>query len=318
MPHESQTERYSSLIESITELGYASEDAEGFSLFDLSISETQSVPHRKSTIHLETLKSTFENINEHLPFESQKQVPVKFDPSPMLQNFDLLAARSAFVAKAGGSSQSLVTVVEALVEIVGKSVDQLAASLTIDDYQRLAAAREKLIDTVGEDENHFLTPLINFIGNLIKIRDEESNSSANLLSQETDDSEHTDATTLKPHRPEKVGRPATLPRLKLADLLSQETDDSEHTDATTLKPHRPEKVGRPATLPRLKLADLLSQETDDSEPTGPATLKPHRPEKVGRPATLPRLKLADLLSQETDDSEPDEVDMGPAVGNEVW
>lgn len=278
MPRESQTERYRS-IASITEFGYASEDADKLSSFDLSIPETQSGPHRKSAIRLETLKSTVENINEHLPFESQKQVAVKFNRSPMLQNFDLLTSRSVFVAKAGGSSRSLVSVVETLVEIVGEGVERLAASLTIDDYQRLAAAREKLIDTVGEGENHFLTPLINFIGNLIKIRDEESNSSADLLSQETDDPEHTDAATLKPHRSEKVGRPATLPRLKLTDLLSQKTDDSEHTDTT---------------------------------------LKPHRPEKVGRPATLPRLKLADLLSQKTDDSAPDEIDTGPAVGNEVW
>ena len=29
----------------------------------------------------------------------------------------------------------------------------------------------------------------------------------------------------------KSAAPATLPRLKLADLLSQETDDPEHTDA---------------------------------------------------------------------------------------
>ena len=246
MPRESQTERYRSPIESITEFGYTSEDADRPSLFDLSIPDTQSVPHRRSTIHLETLKSTFGNINEHLPFESQKQVPVKFDPSPMLQNFDLLAARSVFVAKAGGSSRSLGAVVETLVEIVGESVAQLAASLTTDDYQRLAAAREKLIDTVGEDENHFFAPLINFITNLIRNCDEESNPS-----------------TEKRHRPvrrrKRESSPANRSRVKLADLLPQ---DTKNVNASSLKPRRPEHVGRPDNRPRVKLSDLLSREAE--------------------------------------------------------
>ncbi|MYB92395.1 hypothetical protein F4Y43_00880 [Candidatus Poribacteria bacterium] len=230
---------------SIAELGYASEDADRFSLFDPSIPETQSVPHRKPTIHLETLKSTFENINEHLPFESQKQAPVKFDPSPMLQNFDLLAVRSVFVAKAGGSSRPLVTVVEALVEIVSKNVDQLADSLTIDDCQRLAAAREKLIDTVGEDENHFLTLLIDFITNLIKNHEEESNS--------LNEKQHRSA------RRKRKTSAANRPRVKLTDLLPQ---DTQNVNTSSLKPRRPEHVGRPVNRPRVKLSDLLSREAE--------------------------------------------------------
>ena len=248
MPRESQIERSRSLIASIAnaESKRASEDANRIRWPDFDIFETQSTPRHKPTIHPKMLRSAFENINEYPPFESQKQAPVKFDPSPMLQDFNLLAARSVFVAKVGNSSRSLVTTVVALVEIVGESVDQLAALLTTDDYRRLAAAREKLIDTVGGDENHFLTPLIDFITNLIGNCDEESNSS-----------------TEKQHRPVRRRKgessPTNRSRVKLADLLPQ---DTENVNASSLKPRRPEHVGRPANRPRVKLSDLLSREAE--------------------------------------------------------
>ena len=92
-------------------------------------------------------------------------------------------------------------------------------------------------------------------------------------------------------------------------------------DPSMPKPHRPEKVGRPANLPRVKLADLLAQDADatgSDDTVNVAPFKPHRPEKVGRPATLPRVKLADLLAQENDGAVSEEVDTGPPVGNEVW
>lgn len=248
MSRESQTEQYRSLIASIAnaESKRASEDTSRLRWPDFNIFETQSDPRHKSTIDPEMLRSAFENINEYPPFESQKQAPVKFDPSPMLQDFDLLAALSVFVAKVGGSSRYLVTVVEGLVEIVGDSEDHLVASLTIDDYQRLAAARDKLIDVVGEDENHFLIPLIDFITNLIRNCDEKSNSS-----------------TEKQHRPPRHRRrdasAANRPRVKLTDLLPQ---DTENVNASSLKPRRPEHVGRPANRPRVKLSDLLSREAE--------------------------------------------------------
>lgn len=279
MPRESQTERSKSLIASITELGHTSEDANRLPWHDLNIPEVQSTQRPKPTIDPEILGNVLENINEYPSLKSEKQASVKFGFAPMPRSFNLPAVFSVYINTIGRSPQSLVVAVELLVSIVGEDIPQSSTSLTSEDYQRLTKAQGKLIDIVGADENHFLIPLINFIGNLIKIRDEESNSSADLLAQETDDPEHADAATLKPHRPEKVGRPATPSRLKLTDLLSQETDDLEHTDT--------------------------------------ATLKPHRPEKVGRPATLPRLKLTDLLSQETDDSASDEIDTGPAVGNEA-
>ncbi len=92
------------------------------------------------------------------------------------------------------------------------------------------------------------------------------------------------------------------------------------TADTVLRPHRPEKTGRPANLPRLKLADLLAQEhsTTGHSETVKTSLKPHRPEKTGRPANLPRLKLADLLAQEPKHAASGEINTGPAVGHEVW
>ena len=210
---------------SIPEIGQASEDASRLPWSDLNIPEAQSTPRPKPTVDPEILGSALENINEYPSLKSQKQASVKFGLAPMPRSFNLPAVFSVYINKIGASPQSLVAAVELLVNIVGEDIPQSITSLTVDDYQRLTEAQSKLINIVGADENHFLTPLINFIGNLIKIRDEESNASANLLSKETNDPEHTDAATLQPHRPEKVGRPATLPRLKLADLLSQETDD---------------------------------------------------------------------------------------------
>ena len=89
----------------------------------------------------------------------------------------------------------------------------------------------------------------------------------------------------------------------------------------SLKPDRPEPVGRPAGLPLVKLADLLAEEPDNTEQNGAgnSTLpKPDRPEPVGRPAGLPLVKLADLLAEEPDNADSGEIDTGPAVGKEVW
>ena len=235
MSRESQTERHRSLIAFITEYGRASEDASRLRWPDLNIPEAQSASRHKPNPNSKIFGRTFENINEYPSFESQKQAPVKFDQVPVPQSFNLPAIFSVFINEVGASPQPLVAAVDLLVSIVGENKHQPITPLTSDDYQRLTEAQDRLIAVVGEDENHFLTPLINFIGNLIKIHDEESNPpvQTHLPSQETNNPEHTDAVTLKPHRPEKVGRPATLPRLKLADLLSQETDDPASGEVDT-------------------------------------------------------------------------------------
>ena len=248
MSRESQTEQYRSLIASIAnaESKRASGDTSRLCWPDFNIFETQSAPRHKSTIDPEKLRSAFENIKEDPPFESQRQAPVKFDPLSTMQSSDSLAAISVFVTKVGGSSRSLVAVVDALVKIVGESEDHLAASLTIDDYQRLTAARNKLTNVVGEDENHLLTPLINFITNLIRNCEEGSNPSI--------EKQHRSARRRKRETSE-----ANRPRVKLADLLSQ---DTENVNTSSLKPRRPEHVGRPANRPRVKLSDLLLREAE--------------------------------------------------------
>jgi len=254
MPRENQTERSRSLIASIVnaESKRASEDANRVRWPDFDIFETQSTPRHKPTIDPKMLRSAFENVNEYLPFESQKQAPVKFDPLSTLQSSDSLAAISVFIAKVGGSSRSLVAVVEALVEIVSESEDHPATSLTIDDYQRLAAARDKLIDTVGEDENPLLTLLIDFITNLIRNREAESNPSA--------EKQHHPI-----HRRKKEASETNRQRVKLADLLPQEIESPENNEdvsPSSLASRRPEHVGRPVNRQRVKLADLLVREAE--------------------------------------------------------
>ncbi len=157
---------------------------------------------------------------------------------------------------------------------------QFLSPLKVEDYQKLISARDKLINTIGTDENHPLTPLAHFMGNLIEKYKEDSNVKTRNETLDTNKS--------------------------LADAV--------------FKPHRPEKTGRPADLPRLKLADLLAQEpnTDRSSKPVETPPNPHRPEKTGRPADLPRLKLADLLAQEPEHAASCETDTGPAVGHEVW
>lgn len=120
----------------------------------------------------------------------QKQASVRFGSSPVPQGFEtimslaalgisgaqwrgtaqfalamLLGALSDSEAKISSPAQSLAATVDMLVEI---NEDQLLTSLTDEDRQRLVAAVDKLIDVVGEDENHFLAPLMHFIGNLIE------------------------------------------------------------------------------------------------------------------------------------------------------
>ena len=157
----------------------------------------------------------------------------------------LLASLSGSNAKADNPSQLLAATVETLVEV---NEDQFLASLTDVDRQELIAARDKLIDVVGTDENHLLTPLMNFIDNLVRDREEKS-----------------DMPIHRPRRSKRVGRPANRPRVKLADLLGPETKGTGHSetvDTTSLEMRRPERVGCPADRPRLKLADLLAREAE--------------------------------------------------------
>ena len=107
MSRESQTERHRSLIAFITKYGRASEDASRLRWPDLNIPEAQSASRHKPNPNSKIFGRTFENINEYPSFESQKQAPVKFDPSTGASEL-LTYPRifSVFVNEVGASSHT--------------------------------------------------------------------------------------------------------------------------------------------------------------------------------------------------------------------
>ncbi len=71
------------------------------------------------------------------------------------------------------TSVPLVTAIENLIETVGESQTRLYSSLTERDYQKLVKILDKLIDVVGEDENHILATVMDFISVLIENYEDE-------------------------------------------------------------------------------------------------------------------------------------------------
>ena len=237
---------------SVAGLGYTPEDISELRWSGLNTPDAQSVVHHKPTVYTEMLGRALESTSEYPALESQKQASVKFDLAPMPQSFNLPAVLSVYINRVGASPQSLVAAVELLVSIIDENKHQSLASLTTEDYQRLAKAQDKLINIVGEDENHLLAPLVNFIGNLVRNPEEKSNP---LIEER-----HRRA-----RRPKRDTSSADRPRVKLANLLPQEiesTEDGEDVNSLSLKPRRPEHVGRPANRPRVKLTDLLAREAE--------------------------------------------------------
>ena len=156
--------------------------------------DRQSTPQTTPTSDRVELDIAFEDAGGLSALGSQKQAPVRFDSST-LQGSDtimslaalgifgaqwrntaqfaltmLLASLGSSNAKADSPSELLAATVDTLVEV---NEDQFLASLTDADRQQLIATLDKLIDVVGEDENHLLTPLMNFIGNLIEKYEEQ-------------------------------------------------------------------------------------------------------------------------------------------------
>lgn len=125
---------------------------------------------------------------------SQKQAPVRFGSSPMPQGFEAIMSLAALgvsgaqwrntaqfaLAMLLGSLSDSETKVNSPVQLLAATVDTLAeanedqflASLTDVDRQQLITTLDKLIDVVGEDENHFLAPLRDLIANLIEKSEE--------------------------------------------------------------------------------------------------------------------------------------------------
>ena len=70
-------------------------------------------------------------------------------------------------------SLSIVTAVENLIEAVGKGETKLFSSLTEDDYEKLVSILDGLIDEIGNDENHILATVMEFIAILIQNYEDE-------------------------------------------------------------------------------------------------------------------------------------------------
>ena len=158
--------------------------------------------------HVE-LDIAFEDAGGLSALGPQKQAPVRFDSSQTLQGSDTIMSLAAALgtfgaqwrntaqfaltmlfaslgnsdAEADSPSQWLAATVDTL---VGAPEDQFLDALTEDDRQRFVASLDKLIDVVGEDESHFLAPLMHFIGNLIEKYEEEMDMKAweELLNKE--------------------------------------------------------------------------------------------------------------------------------------
>lgn len=131
--------------------------------------------------------------------------------------------------KTDSTPQTIVEAVELLIITVVDNLQQSNSSFTEEDYNRLTQALDSLIPIAEDEENILLTTLINFLRSLI-IFSNDDNLSSDLQPKESD------VVSLSPHRHENVGRPATLPRLKLSDLLKEETDSSPSSDIDTGPP----------------------------------------------------------------------------------
>ena len=142
------------------------EDADGLDMLGLdTLSQEQLAPHAPSAANIDEFSQAL---------GVQEQAPVKFSSSPIQESSETtsaIAGPRSYATQEVSRFQLLVAAVDTLVNL---TEDQLLTTLTENDYQELVAALDKLIDVVGEDENHLLTPLMNFIGNLIEKYEEQS------------------------------------------------------------------------------------------------------------------------------------------------
>ncbi|MYB63783.1 hypothetical protein F4X73_03750 [Candidatus Poribacteria bacterium] len=72
------------------------------------------------------------------------------------------------------ASQSIVTAIENLIDVVGVNENNIFPQLTEQDYQELVRILDDLIDVVGEDENHLLAAVMDFISILIENYENEN------------------------------------------------------------------------------------------------------------------------------------------------
>ena len=181
-------------------------DTDELDMFGLDIlSKEQLAPHAPSVADIDEFNRAL---------GAQEQAPVKFSSSPIQQSSETTASAAPrfYATREVNRFQLLIAAVDTLVNI---TEDQLLTTLTENDYQELVTALDKLIDVVGEDENHFLAPLMHFVGNLIA-KYEEQSSITNWT--ESSDAEET-----------KTERNASL-RLPVRGLeAAYSNDESEYT-----------------------------------------------------------------------------------------
>ena len=129
--------------------------------------------------------SKLENAGSLSGFGDQKQISLRLGLAPIHQSYETLMSlatlgffAAASLLKPDSAAQSLAATVDAL---IGIDEEQFLASLTDDDYERLVASLDKLIDVVGENENHHLAPLKDFIGKLIEKYKEEPDMTESRL-----------------------------------------------------------------------------------------------------------------------------------------
>ena len=229
MAREKQTTSIVTPTADSTELGLALEDAGGLSGFGLqqqaSVRFGSSLTfHNSETIQARTAQGIL---------GSQWQ--------DIVQCFDGVIPISLYPP-----AQSLAAVVDVLVDV---NEDQFRTSLTEKDRQRLVVAIGKLRDIIGTERKHFLIPLIDLIDNLIENREEEPGMEPRKL-----------------RRPKRSRWTETRPRFKLTDLLDQEAVAAHDQ---TLKPRRPEKVGRPnGVRRRVEFDDDAYREVETGGPVG--------------------------------------------------
>ena len=196
----------------------------------------QRTPHATPTSDHVELDTAFEDAGGLSPAKYQKPAP------------------GSLVPKTVGASQSHAVAVSTLVGVVGRNESQLLAALKPNDYQQFVEALETLKAIVGMDsiDMDSIDTLIEKCSAEIEEGNEEG-FGMKVRNQPVGSGMPT------PHRPERVGRPAELPRVNLVDPLPQVAEN-----VAPFKPHRPERVGRPAELPRVKLVDPLPQESDNT------------------------------------------------------
>ena len=145
------------------------EDVDGPHTFRFdTLSKEQLAPHAPSAADIDEFSRAL---------GVQEQAPVKFNSSSIQQSSETTssAAYNSYAIKEVSRFPLIIAAVDAFTNV---PENQILTTLTENDYQRLVAALDKLIDVVGESENHLLSLLMHFIGKLIEKYEEESDATA--------------------------------------------------------------------------------------------------------------------------------------------